>query len=214
MLTAEQNELLTRIGPGTPCGELMRRYWHPIAAVSELEGLKWNKRVRLLGEDLVLLRTSRAARPDHRAVPAPPRFARVRHPDQGRHPLPLSRLGVRPARRMPRAAERAGEEPVPSQGEDAGLCGRGTGRRVSGPTSAPPETKPLLPRLDGFVAEGTIRMLGRAIMPVQLAPDHGELARPGPHRMAARPHLGVHQGAEGPGAEGGDQRAPREDRVP
>ena len=38
MLTAEQNELLTRIGPGTPCGELMRRYWHPIAAVSELDG--------------------------------------------------------------------------------------------------------------------------------------------------------------------------------
>ena len=34
----------------------MRRYWHPIAAVSELEGLKWNKRVRLLGEDLVLYR--------------------------------------------------------------------------------------------------------------------------------------------------------------
>ena len=56
MLTAEQNELLTRVGPGTPCGDLMRRYWHPIAAVSELEGHKWNKRVRLLGEDLVLYR--------------------------------------------------------------------------------------------------------------------------------------------------------------
>ena len=38
MLTAEQNELLTRIGPGTPAGNLMRRYWHPIAAASELEG--------------------------------------------------------------------------------------------------------------------------------------------------------------------------------
>ncbi len=36
MLTAEQNELLTRIGPGTPCGNLMRRYWQPIAAASEL----------------------------------------------------------------------------------------------------------------------------------------------------------------------------------
>ena len=31
MLTAEENELLTRVGPGTPCGELMRRYWHPLA---------------------------------------------------------------------------------------------------------------------------------------------------------------------------------------
>ena len=56
MLTAEQNELLTGVGPGTPCGNMMRRYWHPIAAVSELEGLRWNKRVRLLGEDLVLYR--------------------------------------------------------------------------------------------------------------------------------------------------------------
>jgi 5,5'-dehydrodivanillate O-demethylase len=56
MLTAEQNELLTRIGPGTPCGELMRRYWHPIAATSELEGSTWNKRIRLLGEDLVLFK--------------------------------------------------------------------------------------------------------------------------------------------------------------
>jgi 5,5'-dehydrodivanillate O-demethylase len=61
MLTAEQNELLTRVGPGTPCGDMMRRYWHPIAAVSELEGLKWNKRVRLLGEDLCFTGTSRAA---------------------------------------------------------------------------------------------------------------------------------------------------------
>ena len=55
MLTAEQNELLTRIGPGTPAGNMMRRYWQPIAAVSELEN-KWSLRVRLLGEDLVLFR--------------------------------------------------------------------------------------------------------------------------------------------------------------
>ena len=32
MLTTADNELLTRVGPGTPGGELMRRYWHPIAA--------------------------------------------------------------------------------------------------------------------------------------------------------------------------------------
>ena len=32
MLSKEENEMLTRVGPGTPCGELMRRYWHPIAA--------------------------------------------------------------------------------------------------------------------------------------------------------------------------------------
>jgi hypothetical protein len=29
MLSREENETLTRVGPGTPCGELMRRYWRP-----------------------------------------------------------------------------------------------------------------------------------------------------------------------------------------
>ncbi len=56
MLTREQNEILTRVGPGTPCGELLRRYWHPIAPAVELNE-KPVKRVRLLGEDLVLYRT-------------------------------------------------------------------------------------------------------------------------------------------------------------
>jgi 5,5'-dehydrodivanillate O-demethylase len=53
MLTQEQNDLLTRVGAGTPMGELMRRYWHPIAAVSEMES-EPTREVRLLGEDLVL----------------------------------------------------------------------------------------------------------------------------------------------------------------
>ena len=33
MLTKEENESLTRVGPGTPAGEMLRRYWHPIAFV-------------------------------------------------------------------------------------------------------------------------------------------------------------------------------------
>src|ERR1700760_3489998 len=53
MLTKEQNERLTRVGPGTPMGELMRRYWHPIAAVAQMKG-RDTYPVRLLGEDLVL----------------------------------------------------------------------------------------------------------------------------------------------------------------
>jgi 5,5'-dehydrodivanillate O-demethylase len=55
MLTTAENDLLTRIGPGAPMGELMRRYWHPVAALSEMSG-RWTKRIRLLGEDLVLFR--------------------------------------------------------------------------------------------------------------------------------------------------------------
>jgi len=54
-ISAELNEKLTRVGPGTPGGELMRRYWHPIAATTELDHNP-TKRVRLLCEDLVLYR--------------------------------------------------------------------------------------------------------------------------------------------------------------
>ena len=53
MLTIEANDRYTRVGPGTPCGELMRRYWHPIAAVSQMKN-RWTLPIRLLGEDLVL----------------------------------------------------------------------------------------------------------------------------------------------------------------
>ncbi len=53
MLDRERNEALTRVGPGTPMGELMRRYWQPIAAVSELDDSP-TKPIRLMGEDLTL----------------------------------------------------------------------------------------------------------------------------------------------------------------
>lgn len=55
MLTAEKNAQLTRVGPGTPMGEVLRRHWHPIAGVDDLERQPV-KAVRLLGEDLVLYR--------------------------------------------------------------------------------------------------------------------------------------------------------------
>src|SRR5215468_7455845 len=53
MLTAAKNELLTRVGPGTPMGDLLRRYWMPIGGASELDEARI-KQVRLMGEDLVL----------------------------------------------------------------------------------------------------------------------------------------------------------------
>jgi 5,5'-dehydrodivanillate O-demethylase len=55
VLTQETNELLTKVGPGTRMGALLRTYWHPVAAVQELEE-KPTKAIRLLGEDLVLYR--------------------------------------------------------------------------------------------------------------------------------------------------------------
>jgi phenylpropionate dioxygenase-like ring-hydroxylating dioxygenase large terminal subunit len=59
MLSVEENELLTRIGPGTPMGDYLRRYWHPILLASELPAPDCPPvRVRLLGEDLVAFRDS------------------------------------------------------------------------------------------------------------------------------------------------------------
>lgn len=45
---------LAAVGPGTPMGEVLRRYWHPVATAAELTDLP--KRVRILGEDLVVFR--------------------------------------------------------------------------------------------------------------------------------------------------------------
>ena len=56
MISAEQNELMTRIGRGTPAGQLLRNYWQPVALVDELQGPRPVKAVRLLGEDLVLFK--------------------------------------------------------------------------------------------------------------------------------------------------------------
>jgi 5,5'-dehydrodivanillate O-demethylase len=53
MLTAEENKRLTQVGPGTPMGELMRRYWHPVAGAIELKDTA-TKSVRILGENMVL----------------------------------------------------------------------------------------------------------------------------------------------------------------
>ena len=58
MVSAAENETLTRVGPSTPCGELMRRYWHPITGSSHLRRKKVVP-IRLLGEDLVLYRDLR-----------------------------------------------------------------------------------------------------------------------------------------------------------
>ena len=55
MLTQEQNERLTRVGPGTPMGDLLRRYWYPVATDQQL-GENPVKSVRLLGENLTLFR--------------------------------------------------------------------------------------------------------------------------------------------------------------
>jgi 5,5'-dehydrodivanillate O-demethylase len=56
MLTVEQNEELTRVGPGTRMGALLRRYWYPIAFEQDFDD-RPARTVRLLGEDWTLYKT-------------------------------------------------------------------------------------------------------------------------------------------------------------
>src|SRR5262245_14925064 len=48
------NALLTQVGPGTPCGEMMRRYWQPVGVSDMVKDIP--QKVRVLGEDLILFR--------------------------------------------------------------------------------------------------------------------------------------------------------------
>jgi hypothetical protein len=66
---------LTDVGRGTPMGELLRRYWHPIGLAADATDIP--RKVRALGEDLILFR------------------------DRHGHPLLLSRLEVRYRRPLP-----------------------------------------------------------------------------------------------------------------
>src|SRR5690349_24812608 len=59
MLSKEDNELLCRVGPGTPMGDLMRQYWIPAARSDELPAPNSPPlRVRLLGESLIAFRVT------------------------------------------------------------------------------------------------------------------------------------------------------------
>ena len=64
-MKAEQNQRITQVGPGTPGGELLRRYWQPVALLDEFNpaldpamGVRPVKAVRLLGQDFVLFRNA------------------------------------------------------------------------------------------------------------------------------------------------------------
>src|SRR5581483_3102274 len=55
----EADAELTRVGPGTPCGEYLRRFWHPVGLSAGLKDLP--RAVRILGEELVLFRSGEGA---------------------------------------------------------------------------------------------------------------------------------------------------------
>lgn len=57
MLSKADNELLTRVGPGAPMGEMMREYWFPVVRSAKLQAGGAPERVRLLCEDFVAFRS-------------------------------------------------------------------------------------------------------------------------------------------------------------
>src|SRR5262245_29096939 len=62
MLSVEDNEILCRVGPGTPMGSLMRHYWIPAVRSDELPAPDCPPvRIRLLGESLIAFRATSGA---------------------------------------------------------------------------------------------------------------------------------------------------------
>jgi 5,5'-dehydrodivanillate O-demethylase len=162
MLTPEENEQLTRVGPGTPMGNLLRRYWQPIAAVSEMKD-RWTKRVRLLGEDLVLFkdRTGRFGLiaefcPHRRASLAYgiPQQDGIRCPYHGWKFDAFGRCVEQPNEPEGSTFKEKIKTPGYPVQELGGLLWAYLG----------PLPAPLIPRYDGFVAEGAIRMVGSAVI--------------------------------------------------
>lgn len=56
MMSQEQNDFITRVGPTEPAGKLLRQYWQPIALSDEIAGVHQVKAVRVLGQDFVLFK--------------------------------------------------------------------------------------------------------------------------------------------------------------
>jgi 5,5'-dehydrodivanillate O-demethylase len=162
--SVENNKILTQVGKGTPMGELMRRYWQPVAAADDMKNA-WTKRVRLLGEDLVLFK-DRQGRLGLIAEQCPHRRASfafgiptqdgIRCPYHGWEYSAQGKCLNQPNEPDNCAfRDKVATDAYPVQ-ELGGVL-----FAYLGPLPAP-----LLPRFDGFVVEGAIRMMGRVVLPV------------------------------------------------
>src|SRR5574338_501338 len=173
MLSREDNERLTRVGRGTPMGELMRRYWQPIAAVGQLDEHP-TRPVRLMGEDLVLYRDA-----------------------HGRHGLLDRHCAHRRADLCYGMVEDRGLR-CHYHGWLFRRHGPPSRAAVRGDPLGPP-LAPLIPDWDLYHQRGYKQIVfGRDS--VQLVPGAGELDRPDPLRVASR-ELGDH--AARPGSPAG-----------
>jgi len=191
----QQQDRLTRIGPGTAMGELLRRYWFPVAVSSEL-GSGGAQGVRLLDQALVLFRTTDGTLGlldelcTHRGSSL--RYGHVDDegiicPYHGRKFSPEGRcLSIPTEREVPKLLEKARTRGYPVQ-ELGGLIFAYLG----------PAPAPLLPRYDLFVWNGVLRDIGRALIPCNwlqimensVDPTHVEWLH-GHHLAGIRRHAG------------------------
>jgi 5,5'-dehydrodivanillate O-demethylase oxygenase subunit len=162
MLSAEENDTLSRVGPGTPMGNLLRRYWHPIAVADEMRD-RWTKRVRILGEDLVLFR-DRSGKFGLIAEACPHRRASLAYgiPQQDGIRCPYHGWQFN-------AAGRCVDQPNEPEGSSfkdkittAAYSVDALGGLLWGYLG--PLPAPLIPRLDGFVDAPAIRMCARTVV--------------------------------------------------
>ena len=163
MLSAEENERLMQVGPGTPAGELLRRYWHPVATSAELAANPV-KGVRILGESLTLFRDRQgrlglvAQRCAHRGVDLKhgiPEIEGLRCPYHG---WMYDTAG--------QCVEQPGEAPEHRFEETVRLKSypvQELGGLVWGYLGPRPE--PLLPRWDLFVLDDVFRQVGTTMLP-------------------------------------------------
>lgn len=162
MLSVDTNEKLTRVGKGTPGGELMRRYWFPIATSADMVE-PGAKAVRLLGEDLTLFRDGSGRlglieqRCPHRRVNLRlgiPEIEGLRCPYHGWMFDTNGQCLEMPAESEDSTfASRVKIESHPVE-ELGGLIFAYLG----------PEPAPLLPRWDLFVKENVFRMIGSSVL--------------------------------------------------
>jgi len=162
MLSQDTQETLTRVGPGTPMGELLRRYWYPITAESEI-GNGGVRRVRLLGEDLVLFR-DQEGRLGLISTRCPHRGASLGYGYVDGNGLRCPYHGWQfdvdgRCIDIPGTARKAVRERVCVPAYRAQALG-GLVFAYIGPAPAP-----LLPRYDLYVWEGVLRDIGHAMLP-------------------------------------------------
>jgi len=163
MLSEAQNERITRVGPGTPMGTLMRRYWQPVAGEAELVD-RPTKRIRILGESLTLFKDKSgrygliAQRCAHRRVDLA-----AGYPDSEGliciyHGWKYDTQGncidqpAEPADSTFKERVHLTSYPVEVLG---GLVWAYLG----------PDPRPLLPRWDLFVMDGVFRQIGATVLP-------------------------------------------------